>query len=163
MKIAPLRTEISPSPSIPSTSTRYGVKALIIAAIILVTASSSAFGQSSSSGSLDFTKYWVGAGIGIGAVVAVVVVVAVNHNHHFMSGCVRSGSNGLELQTTDSTTVALEGDAAGIKVGDRVKIHGSKVKKTKGAPGFDAFRVDQLKKDYGPCHVDHAAAPNPAS
>lgn len=158
MKIAQPSTEAAPPPSILSTITRRtGLKALIIAGLILSGASSPVLGQGSSSGNLDFTGYKIGIAIGAVAIAAVVVAVAVNHNHHFMSGCVLSGSNGLELQTSDSRTVALQGESAGIKAGDRIKVHGSKVKKTKGATSSDVFRVDQLKKDYGPCHVDHAS------
>jgi hypothetical protein len=137
------------------------IKALIVGAMILSGALSPAYGQSSSSGSLDFTKDIVGIGIGIGAVVAIVVVVAVNHSHHVMNGCVLSGPNGLELQTADSKTYALEGDFAGIKAGERVKIHGSKVKKAKGASGPVVFKVEQLKKDYGACSADHAGNATP--
>jgi hypothetical protein len=156
------RTAVPPALSIPCTGTRsFGVKALIVGALILGGASSPAHGQSSSSNYFDFTKDIVGIGIGVGAVVAVVVVVAVNHSHHVMSGCVLSGPNGLELQTAESKIYALEGDSAGIKVGERVKIHGSKVKKAKDASGTQVFKVEQLKKDYGPCHVDHAANAKP--
>jgi len=133
--------------------------ALIVAGLILGGASSPVQGQSSSSGNLDFTGYKIGIAIGAGAVAAVVAALAINHNHHIMSGCVRSSPNGLELQTSDSKTVALlQGEPVGIKAGDRIKIHGSKVKRTKGATGPDVFKVDQLKKDYGPCNVDHASA-----
>ncbi len=45
----------------------------------------------------------------------------------------------------------LEGDAASVKVGDRVKLHGSKVKKTKGTVGDQVFKVEKLNRDYGPC------------
>lgn len=134
------------------------MKAVIIAALILGGVSPPALGQGSSSGNLDFTGYKIGIGIGIGAVAAAVVLVAVNHSHHVMSGCVLSGPNGLELQTGDSKTYALEGDSASVKVGERVKIHGSRAKKAKGASGPDVFKVEQLKKDYGPCHVEHAGS-----
>jgi len=98
--------------------------------------------------------------VGIGAAVAVIVVVAVevSNGHHTLSGCVISGPNGLELQTSESKRYALEGDASSIKVGDRVKIHGSRVKKTKDTAGDQVYRVEKLKKDYGPCPVNAAAA-----
>jgi hypothetical protein len=146
-------------PSISSTITRRPcLKALIIAGLIIGGTSSPLLGQSSSSGNLDFTGYKVGIAIGAVAVAAVVVAVAVHHSHHLMSGCVVSGTNGLELQTSDSKTVELQGESTGIKAGDRIKVHGSKVKKTKGTTGPDVFRVDQLQKDYGLCHVDRASA-----
>jgi hypothetical protein len=102
----------------------------------------------------------VGAGVGIGAAIAVIVVVAVEvtNGHHTVSGCVVSGPNGLELQSGDSKRYALEGDASRIKVGDRVKIHGSRVKKTKDTTGDQVYRVQKLKKDYGPCPAPHPAS-----
>ncbi len=103
-----------------------------------------------------------GAAIGVAAVVSVVVALAVSHSHHVKSGCVVSGPHGLELQTSDSKAYALEGDAAHLKVGDHVKIHGSKVKKAKGATGPDVFKVEKLNKDYGTCHVGGASVPGAA-
>jgi len=99
----------------------------------------------------------VGVAVGAGAVIALVVVVAVNSGHHTVSGCVVSGPNGLELQTSESKRYALEGDAASIKVGDRVKIHGSRVKKTKDTTGDQVYRVEKLKKDCGACPVSMTA------
>ncbi|MFL6428011.1 MAG: DUF5818 domain-containing protein [Acidobacteriaceae bacterium] len=103
-----------------------------------------------------------GAAVGVVAVVSVVVAVAVSHHHHVKSGCVVAGPHGLELQTSDSKSYALEGDAANLKVGDRVKIHGSKVKKSKSATGPDVFKVKMLDKDYGTCHVERASAASAA-
>lgn len=103
-----------------------------------------------------------GAAVGVVAVVSVVVAVAVSHGHHVKSGCVVAGAHGLELQTSDSKAYALEGDAANLKVGDRVKIRGSKVKKAKGATGPDVFKVEKLNKDYGTCHVERASVPGAA-
>jgi hypothetical protein len=106
----------------------------------------------------------VGAAIGVGAAVTAVVVVtavAVNNSHHVLKGCVVTGANGLELQTSDAKRYALDGDAASIKVGDRVKLHGSKVKKTKDTTGDQVFRVEKLKKDYGPCEVKTIASASP--
>lgn len=96
-----------------------------------------------------------GAVIGIGAVIAVAIIVPVeiSHSHHNLTGCVVTAANGLELRTSDAKTYSLEGDAAGIKVGDKVKIHGSKIKKTKDSTGPGVFKVDQIKRNYGPCPV----------
>ena len=97
----------------------------------------------------------VGAAVGIGAVIAVAIIVPleISHSHHALNGCVVTGPNGLELRTSDSKTYALEGDAASIKVGDRVKLHGSKAKRTKDSTGDQVFRVEKLNRDYGPCPV----------
>jgi len=103
----------------------------------------------------------VGAAVGIGAVIAVAIIVPVeiSRSHHIVTGCVTSSANGLELRTSDGKTYALEGDAASIKAGDKVKIHGSKIKKTKDSTGPGVFRVEQLNRDYGPCPVAPATAP----
>ena len=102
----------------------------------------------------------VGAAVGVGAAIAVVTVVAVDHSHHTLKGCVFTGPNGLRLQTSDSKVYAIEGDAASIKAGDKVKFHGSKVKKTKDSSGDQVFKVEKVSKDYGPCQVNLAPAPN---
>ena len=95
----------------------------------------------------------VGAAVGIGAGIAVIVVVVVHEStHHSVTGCVVAGPNGPELQTSDRR-YALDGDAASIKVGDRVKIQGSRVKKTKDQTGDQVYRVKKINKDYGPCPV----------
>jgi hypothetical protein len=39
-----------------------------------------------------------------------------------------------------------------------VKLHGSKVKKTKDTSGDQIFRVASMNKDYGPCKVNTATA-----
>ena len=93
--------------------------------------------------------------IGIGAVIAVAIIVPVeiSHSHHNLTGCVVTAANGLELRTSDAKTYSLEGDAASIKAGDKVKIHGSKIKKTKDSTGPGVFRVDQIKRNYGACPV----------
>jgi hypothetical protein len=98
-----------------------------------------------------------GAAVGVGAVVTLGVVLAVNHSHHVMSGCVVSGADGLKLQTSDSKTYDLEGATGDLKAGNRVKIHGSKIKKTRGVTGPDVFKVEKLNKDYGACHVERAS------
>jgi hypothetical protein len=97
--------------------------------------------------------------VGAGAVIAVAIIVPVeiSRSHHIVTGCVMTGANGLELQTSDGKTYALEGDAASIKVGDKVKVHGSKMKKTKDSTGPGVFRVEKLNRDYGPCPIASSA------
>ena len=101
-----------------------------------------------------------GAAVGIGAAVAVAIIVPVgiSRSHHIVTGCVITGSNGLELQTSDSKTYLLEGDAASIKVGDKVKLHGTKIKKTKDSTGPGVFKVEHLNRNYGPCPVASTVA-----
>lgn len=151
-----------PVPSTPPTSNRTrGIIALVALAGLLCSGASSPAGcQESSIG--PTRGQVVGASVGIGAVLAAVVLVSVGvHNsHHTLNGCVLSGPNGLELRTSDSKTYSLDGSAAAIKSGDHVKLHGSKVKKTKDHTGDQVFRVERLTKNYGPCSV---SATNPAS
>jgi len=93
----------------------------------------------------------------VGAGAAVGITLAVQNSNHTLQGCLLSGPGGLELRTSDSKIFALEGDAATIKIGDRVKLHGSKLKKAKDLAGDQVFVVEKLKKDYGPCRVDALA------
>ena len=98
-----------------------------------------------------------GAGIGVGAAVVIVAAVAVSHSHHTLTGCLFEGPNGLKLKTSDST-YSIESAAENIKAGKKVKLHGSKVKKAKGAGGDQVFKVEKVSKDYGACHVEVAAS-----
>jgi len=84
-----------------------------------------------------------GTGIGLGIYYAV-------HQTHFLSGCVVSGANGLELQTRGGQeTFALAGVVSDIKPGERIRVFGKKEKKVGDAPR--EFLVEQFKRDYGPC------------
>ena len=154
----------SPATRAPShVNRKFGITAFAALAVLLCSGATSPTGCPSSSGPIGPSEgEVVGAAVGIGAAIAVVVVVLVevNHGHHSLSGCVLSGANGLELQTSDSKTYALAGDAASIRVGDRVKLKGSKVKKTKATTGDQIFRVASMNKDYGPCKANATAAAN---
>jgi hypothetical protein len=107
-------------------------------------------------------------GLSIAATAAVVVgatvgiTLAVQNHNHTLQGCAFTGPSGLELRTNDAKIYTIEGSAATLKVGDRLKLHGSKLKKTKGSTGNQVFVVEKLKKDYGPCPADAAAPPAPA-
>lgn len=91
------------------------------------------------------------------------VTLAVQRSHHTLQGCIFSGTNGLELHLSDAKVYTLKGEIADVKVGDRLKVHGSKVKKVKGdsATG-QVFVVEKVKQDYGPCPANFAASPAPA-
>jgi len=104
----------------------------------------------------------IGAAVGVGAAIAVVTVVAIEHGRHTLTGCVSTGPNGLLLRTSDAKIYAIQGLAEGIKPGDKIKFHGSRVKKTKDAGGNRVFVVEQVRKDYGPCPTEVAQASTPA-
>lgn len=134
---------------------RVGITAFAVLTGILCSGWTSPTTCDTSSGSIGPSKGEViGAAVGIGATIAIVTVVAVNHSHHTLKGCVIAGPNGPRLKTSDAKIYSIEGDAAGIKVGDKVKFHGSRVGKTKDSDGNQTFKVEKISKDYGPCTVD---------
>jgi hypothetical protein len=141
---------------------RFGIAAFAVLAVLLCSGATAPTGCPSGGQIGPSEGQVVGATVGIVAVIAVgvVVLVEVNHGHHTLSGCVVAGPDGLELVTSDSKRYQLEGDPASVKVGDRVKFHGSKVKKTKDSSGDRVFKVETIKKDYGPCTVSPAPATN---
>lgn len=115
-----------------------------------------ASGQSGSFGNIGPSGGEVaGAAIGIGAAIAVAIIlpIEISRSHHILTGCVASSANGLNLQTSDGKTYALEGDSATIKAGHKVKVHGSRIKKFKENAGPGVFRIEKLNRDYGPCPV----------
>lgn len=95
----------------------------------------------------------IGAAIGVGAVVTTVAVLAQHHSRHTIKGCILSGPNGLELQNGSNSTFELTGLTENVKAGNRYRLHGSKLKKAKHAPGNRTFEVEKVDKDFGPCSV----------
>jgi hypothetical protein len=96
-------------------------------------------------------------GVGVAAVgvivIGTVVLVHVHNSHHTIKGCVVAGPSGVQIQSgtgSDRKTYTLSGDT-NVKVGDLVKVHGSKVKKVKNSTDEQTFLVEKLNKDYGPC------------
>lgn len=137
---------------------RLGITAFAAMTAMLCTGASSPTGcnTSGSTGSSGaYEGYAVGAAIGIGAVIAVAIIVPVevNRSHHVLTGCVVTSANGLDLHTSDGKVYSLEGDAASIKVGDKVKLHGTKIKKAKDSTGPGVFKVEKLNRSYGPCPI----------
>lgn len=98
------------------------------------------------------------AAVVVGTTVA--VTLAVQHSNHTLQGCISSGANGPELRLDDAKTYTLKGELGDIKVGDKLKVHGSKVKKVKGdSAGAQVFVVEKVNKNYGPCPTSAATAP----
>jgi hypothetical protein len=86
-----------------------------------------------------------------GALIGVGVYAEVKHNHG-VTGCVRSGPDGLELTSeSDKKTYTLTGDVAGIKSGNRVRVSGKK-SRDKSA-GTSQFLVEKVSKELGPCEA----------
>jgi hypothetical protein len=98
----------------------------------------------------------VGAVVGVVAVIVVgtVVLVEVNKSHHNLKGCVTVGPDGLTLHTEGNSKIyALTGVPANVKVGDVIKVHGSKSKGQKDSAGDQDFAVEKMSRDYGPCQA----------
>jgi hypothetical protein len=93
----------------------------------------------------------VGALVGAAAAIVVITVVVVYavRRAPTVTGCAVSGANGLTLENdSDHQSFVLNGETAGIKAGDRVKIQGKKQKADGTARGFTVLKV---KRDYGAC------------
>ncbi len=89
------------------------------------------------------------------------VTLAVQHSHHTLQGCITTGPDGPELRLNDAKTYKLKGELADIKVGDKLKVHGSHVKKANNTPAQEeVFVVEKVNKDYGPCPTGAASAPS---
>ncbi|HEY2471130.1 MAG TPA: hypothetical protein VGI45_25280 [Terracidiphilus sp.] len=94
----------------------------------------------------------IGTAFGLGGGVAA-LAIAAHHSHHTIKGCVLSGPEGLEVQENSNSTFGLTGLTTDVKVGDRYRLHGSKLKKAKHAPGNRTFLVEKVGKDFGPCSL----------
>jgi hypothetical protein len=120
-----------------------------------------------SSGSIGpSTGEVVGIGVAIGAVIVVgtVVLVEVHKSHHTIKGCVSAGPNGLLVENdSDKKIYSLTGVPANVKVGDIVKVHGTKETKQRDSLGNREFVVANMSKDYGPCKVPPTPAEVPKS
>lgn len=93
-----------------------------------------------------------GVAIGVGVVVATAVAVGVHHANQTVDGCVSNGSSGMQLRThSGAKTYLLAGDMTKISAGERVRLHGSKIKQPKHSETDQTFSVESEKKDYGPC------------
>lgn len=92
------------------------------------------------------------------SLVAIIVPVEVHRSHHRLTGCVVTSATGLDLHTSDGKIYSLEGDAASIKAGDKVKLHGTRAKKAKDGTGPGVFKVEKLNRSYGRCPIAPAIA-----
>jgi hypothetical protein len=92
-------------------------------------------------------------GIVVTAVALVVVTALVIHysKKRAITGCVVSGQNGMTLiDEKDKQIYMLSGDTTGIKLGDRIKLKGKKVK-PKAPDKALVWEASQMSKNYGAC------------
>jgi hypothetical protein len=94
----------------------------------------------------------VGAIVAAAAVVVVVVVVAVHYSKkRTITGCVNTGANGMTIaDEKDHQIYMLSSNTEGIKPGDRVKLHGKRVK-SKGPDKKLLWETKNVARDYGLC------------
>jgi hypothetical protein len=90
------------------------------------------------------------------------VTLAVQHSHHTLQGCLFSDADGLKFRTSAAKVYTLKGETADVKVGDKLKLHGSKVKMHNGDSGDRVFLVEKVNKDYGPCPASVQTSTSPA-
>jgi len=88
----------------------------------------------------------------VAAFVVVVTVVAVHYSKkRSVTGCVTSGANGMSItDEKDKQVYSLSGNTADIKPGDRMKLHGKKLK-SKGADKTLVWEAKEVTKDFGVC------------
>ncbi len=139
---------------------RVGIAVVVSLALLLGSARQASAQTGFPSGCIGYCGNGIVIGIPVtaAAIATVGILLAVNHSRHFLKGCVATGPDGLELETSDSTMYFLAGDEAAIRPGEMVKVHGSHMKKSKDGKAGRGFNVSQLKKDYGPCSVKPAHA-----
>jgi hypothetical protein len=106
----------------------------------------------------------VGTVVGAAAIVAAttVIIIEVNNAHHTLKGCVTGGAGGYELATLgDGKVYALSGATGDLKVGDILKVHGTKHRAGKDASRPRDFAVEKINHDYGPCSATAATRATP--
>lgn len=93
------------------------------------------------------------AGVIVGVVAAVVVVtiLVVHHSKkRAVTGCVNSGPDGMTVTDEgDKRVYTLSGDTAGVKVGERVRLQGKRIKA--GAGKQPIWDTRKIGKDFGAC------------
>jgi len=144
---------------------RNGIVSMLALSSFLLCGASSPTTCNSSGHIGPSTGEVVGAAVGISAavVVGVVVLVEVNKSHHSIKGCVSAGPNGVVVENdSDKKSYLLVGDPSKVKVGDVVRLRGTKEKKQKGSSGTQDFVVTEMSRDYGPCKAAPTAAASAA-
>lgn len=90
-----------------------------------------------------------GIAIGAGAAAAVAVGYFALRSRHTVVGCVGESAKGTTL-TGNKATYTLDAGDVNLRVGERVKLRG---KKMKSDSGERTFAVKKLVKDYGSCNA----------
>jgi hypothetical protein len=85
--------------------------------------------------------------------VAVLITVLALHyaKKRSITGCVDSAGTGMTLTDDNHHVYLLSGNTLGIKPGDRVKLHGQKIK-SEGPDKTLVWEAGEVTKDFGVCH-----------
>jgi hypothetical protein len=89
--------------------------------------------------------------VAVVAAIAVVTIVLIYHSKkHEITGCVSSGQNGMVLtDEKDGQVYTLSGYKTGVKPGERMRLHGKKLKPISADQTLIWQATDD--KDFGTC------------
>jgi hypothetical protein len=93
------------------------------------------------------------AGVVVAAAVVVVAAILIVHysKKRTVTGCVMSGPNGMTVtDEKDRLIYALSGNTVGITPGDRMKLHGEKIK-SKGPDKTLVWEARDVARNFGVC------------
>ena len=108
--------------------------------------------EAQNSGKIVSNGTIAGVIVGVVAGVAVIAIVAIHYSKkRTITGCVNTAANGVTIaDEKDHQTYVLSSNTEGIKPGDRVKLHGKKVK-SKDPDKTLVWETKNVAKDYGVC------------
>jgi len=121
---------------------------------ILIIALAVALATPARADTLKTDAHEIEIGIGVAAAAVVILVVLAIHystKKRAITGCVTSGANGMSItDERDRQVYVLSGSTTDIKPGDRVRLHGKKLK-SKGADKTLVWEAQEVTKDFGVC------------
>ncbi len=93
-----------------------------------------------------------GAAIGGAAAAGLVATYLVIRHRRSVLGCVEKSAGGISfVNQKDKKTYALDAGNLDLKTGDRVRLKGKKINRSKSSSGMPEFSAKKLVKDYGSC------------
>jgi hypothetical protein len=93
------------------------------------------------------------AGVVVAAAVVVVAVIVIVHysKKRTVTGCISAGTNGMTVaDEKDGQIYALSGNTVGITPGDRMRLHGKRIK-SKSHDKTLVWEAGTVAKDFGVC------------
>jgi hypothetical protein len=107
------------------------------------------------SGNIGYSNKGLVIGVIVGVVAAVVVVTIVvvheSSKKRTITGCINPAQNAMTVtDEKDKRVYTLSGDTAGVKPGERMSLHGKKIKPSADNPL--GWEITKIQTDYGACH-----------